>query len=95
MNESQPSRRVSTLLWFALAAMTLGNQANAQFAKVKGSITDTSRVKVVNSSVRLRTPNNGPTVRVANAPEGDYLVDDVVAGKYELIACAAAMGDSQ
>jgi hypothetical protein len=78
--------RCGTGLWLPIVAMLLSEVcAQAQFAQVKGAITDTQNVKVPKSYVRVNA--NGANGRVVDAPIGDYVIENLQAGKYDFIAC--------
>jgi hypothetical protein len=75
-------------LGLAILALVLSeDSAHAQFAHVKGAITDLKNVKVPNSSIRVNA--NGANVRVSQAPIGDYSIENLQAGKYDFFACGS------
>ena len=70
----------------AILSLTLsGSSAHAQFAQVKGAITDTQNVKVPKSSVHVNV--KGASERVFEAPIGDYSIGNLQAGQYNFVAC--------
>ncbi len=78
--------KCGTGLWLAiLASLLSASSAQAQFAQVKGAITDSQNVKVAKSSVHVNA--NGANDRVFEAPIGDYVIDNLQAGKYDFVAC--------
>jgi len=87
MIESLKPNRTLTVRWLVIALLSIGNErVYAQFATVKGSITDRKSVKVVDSSVHYQNTDT-KSIDVAKAPKGDYAIPTIEAGKYEVTAC--------
>jgi len=75
-------------LWFSISLPSL-TTAQGGFAKVSGKITDVQNIKVAAASVYAKPTDSksGGKNRVTHVQGGQYLIDDLVQGKYNLVAC--------